>query len=93
MSEKVSVSGRLICENADEAAIVEEHFPEHIRLTREEPGCEMFEVEQSDDPMVWTVRERFSSSEAFKAHQTRTKSSEWGRVSAGIKRDFKVDRV
>ena len=90
---KVHLTGRLICETPAELTIVETYLPDHIRLTRQEPGCEMFEVARSaTDPMVWEVNERFASQEAFDAHQARGAASVWGRESAGIKRDFTITR-
>ena len=35
----VRVEGRIICKSEDEAALVREMMPEHVRLTREEPGA------------------------------------------------------
>ena len=64
----VCLSGDLICASAAEAAIVRQYLPEHIRLTRAEPGCLSFEVTQSGDPMIWRVAERFADRAAFDAH-------------------------
>lgn len=86
----VRLTGRLICATPDEAGIVRAFLPEHIRLSRAEPGCLSFEVNQTDDPMVWQVEERFTDMAAFEAHQARGKASEWGRISAGIRREFRV---
>lgn len=87
------VQGRLICQNEAQARIARENLPEHIRLTREEPGCVSFEVTPTDDPFVWALNETFTSAETFRAHQARTKASHWGRVSEGILRDFEVTEV
>jgi quinol monooxygenase YgiN len=86
----VHLSGQLICASQAEAKIVADHLPEHIRLTRLEPGCEMFDVTQSADPLVWNVAERFTTRADFDAHQTRTRASRWGAKSAGIARHFTV---
>jgi quinol monooxygenase YgiN len=88
---KVHLTGRLICGTAQQVALVERYLPDHVALTRAEPGCEMFEVTRdAADPMVWDVRERFSSQSAFDAHQARGAASAWGRESAGIRREFTV---
>ena len=50
---KLRLSGLLTCASVSEAAIVHQYLPEHIRLSRAEPGCLSFEVTQSDDPMIW----------------------------------------
>ena len=84
---KTHLTGLLICTTEDEAARVRAYLPEHIRLTRAEPGCEMFEV-TPEGPLVWRVTERFTDRAAFAAHQSRTQGSEWARQSAGIRRDF-----
>src|SRR5690554_523388 len=56
----VSLSGTLICASEEQLRAVLDHLPEHMMLTRREPGCLYFEVVQrSDEPMVWDVEERF----------------------------------
>ncbi|GAB4271070.1 MAG: putative quinol monooxygenase [Pararhodobacter sp.] len=85
----VHLTGRLICRTEAEAAIVRTHLPEHIRLTRQEPGCALFEVRPAS-PLVWEVSERFSDRAAFDRHQARTRASAWGKASAGIRRDFRI---
>ena len=83
----VTLTGRLICANDTEAALVRAHLPEHLRLTRAEPGCLRFDVTPID-PLTWQVDEEFTDRAAFDAHQTRTRASEWFRQTAGIRRDF-----
>lgn len=85
----VELTGRLICADAAEAALVRAHLPEHLRLTRAEPGCERFEVAAAG-PLTWQVDERFTARADFEAHQARTRVSAWGRATAGIRRDFRV---
>lgn len=48
----VRLSGFLRCASVAEVEIVQRHLPEHMRLTRAEPGCISFEVSQTDDPLV-----------------------------------------
>jgi len=86
----VELSGRLVCADEREAEIVVRHLPEHVALTRAEPGCLSFEVRATADPLVWTVSERFASPAAFAAHQQRVATSEWGRATAGIERDYAI---
>lgn len=86
----VELVGRLVCEHDDEAKIVRSHLPRHIELTRSEAGCIHFDVTQTDDPLVWTVCERFVSQAAFEVHQVRVRESEWGRATAGIKREYVI---
>lgn len=88
----VELVGRLVCEHGDEAKIVRGHLPRHIELTRAEEGCLHFDVKRTDDPLVWTVSERFVSQAAFEVHQVRVGASEWGRATAGIKRDYVISQ-
>lgn len=84
----ICLSGKLICTDEQELAIVLRHLPEHIRLSRAEPGCLSFEVRQSDDPLIWLVEESFVSQEAYDAHQTRTRASAWFAASGHIRRAY-----
>ncbi len=64
---------------------------DHIRLTRAESGCLSFDV--TEDPKMsgqFNVAERFVDAEAFKAHQARAGASDWGKISAGLPRDYTV---
>ena len=90
VTRKQRLSGLLTFFSVTEAAIVHQYLPEHIRLSRAEPGCLSFEVTQSDDSMIWRVEECFADQSAFDAHQTRTRASEWWRATAGIRRDFQI---
>lgn len=86
----VFLTGTLNCQTADEAARVRRALPEHMRLTRAEPGCVRFDVSETDDPLVWRVDEEFVDRQAFDAHTARAQASDWGRQSAGIARQYKV---
>lgn len=86
----ISLTGTLICKNDEEIAVVAALLHEHIELTRGEPGCISFEVNQSDDPRIWTVAELFQNAESFAQHQTRVQTSVWGRATAGIERSYIV---
>jgi quinol monooxygenase YgiN len=90
---EIRLTGKLVCRNAAEAAIVATHLPEHIELTRAERGCLSFEVAATDEPLVWTVEERFASEDAFASHQARVAESGWGRSTAGIERQYEMRRV
>ena len=92
MSE-IQLDGILVCHDAESADIVRRHLPAHVALTRGEPGCLAFDVDPSDDPFVWTVRERFSDDESFRAHQARVATSEWGRATSGIERRYEIRAV
>ena len=87
---KVYLEGLLIAHSAAEHALVDLYLDDHIALTRAEPGCLKFEVtEDQNDRNKFHVSEIFESEEAFEAHQTRAKASEWGQNSAPLERRFK----
>lgn len=88
---RVRLSGQLVCADAAQLALVEEHLAGHVALTRAEPGCETFEVSQTADPLVWQVDELFADEGAFARHQQRVAASVWGRETAGIERRYQVD--
>ncbi|WP_338723713.1 antibiotic biosynthesis monooxygenase [Devosia sp. XK-2] len=90
MAGQVRLSGTLICASQDECEIVRRHLAEHVRLTREEPGCLSFEVTQTEDPLIWRVEELFADQAAFDAHQVRTKASEWANKTMFIRRDYAI---
>jgi quinol monooxygenase YgiN len=89
----IRVTGRLICATSEDAAIVARHLPEHIRLSRAEPGCLNFDVTLSDDPLIWVLDETFADRAAFDAHGARTRASPWFAATAHLKRDFQVNEV
>lgn len=86
----VTLQGYLRCANADEAARVTAALPEHIRLTRAEPGCLSFEVTLTTDPLVWRVEETFTNPAAFEAHQARAAGSDWAELTRGIAREYDI---
>ena len=70
-------------------AAVMRALPEHIALTRAEPGCLAFEVTPSpDSPGRLLVSEIFADQAAFDAHQARGKASAWAEVTAGLPRHY-----
>ena len=89
----IRLRGQLICMSDDEAQAVRAHLPEHLALTRAEPGCLTFDVDPTDDPMVWEVMEAFRDRASFDAHQARTRESAWFAATRGILRDFKMEEV
>ena len=76
---------------ADRLADIRAALPDHIRLTRAETGCLRFDVSESSDvPGRFDVSEEFTDAAAFAAHQTRVAASDWGQISAGLPRDYKI---
>ncbi|MBA8794614.1 quinol monooxygenase YgiN [Friedmanniella endophytica] len=86
----VHLTGRLICADEHQTALVRRLLAEHVALTRAEPGCLAFAVDPTDNPRVWRVEETFADAAAFRAHQQRIAGSVWGRETAGIARDYEV---
>ncbi|MEJ8309752.1 antibiotic biosynthesis monooxygenase family protein [Agrobacterium larrymoorei] len=63
----------------------------NVKLTRAEPGYLAFDVVLSDDiPGRYLVSEVFTDQEAFDAHQSRMKNSNWFTVTQGIPRDYTI---
>ncbi|MCX2966510.1 antibiotic biosynthesis monooxygenase [Gordonia sp. Z-3] len=90
MTGEVVLTGHLVCANFNEADVVERHLRRHLELTRCEPGCLSFDVDRTNDPLVWRVAERFADESAFAFHQGRVAESEWGRATVDIERRYSV---
>lgn len=86
----VVLTGQLMCRSSREADTVAELLPQHMELTRAEPGCVSFDVSRTDDPLVWQVDEQFAHETAFAAHQERVQASEWGRATASLERRYTI---
>jgi len=87
---KVTLQGHITVPEKDLSAVTAA-LPIHIDLTRNEKGCLCFEITQtSDDPCVFQVYEEFVDRAAFELHQQRIRTSEWGRVTVNVERDFSV---
>lgn len=87
---RITVTGYLRA-SAEDAALIRRLLPEHVRLSRAEPGCERFNVVASTSiAHALELDEAFTDRAAFEAHQARTRASAWGRETAHIVRDFEV---
>ncbi|MCW3767910.1 putative quinol monooxygenase [Paenarthrobacter ureafaciens] len=89
----VILTGQLVCMNQEQVAVVVQHLPLHTQLTRAEPGCLSFEVNPTQNPLIWQVDEEFQDAASFRAHQQRVAESEWGRATANIERRYEVKGV
>lgn len=89
--KNVTLTGQLICRDKEEVAVVAQHLPLHIELTRAEEGCISFEVQPTPRSGEWQVEEKFRDADAFRDHQKRVTESEWGRVTAGMERRYTVE--
>lgn len=75
----------------DQLEEVRAALPEHIALTRAEPGCLSFDVMESvSDPGRFAVSERFLGRPALEAHRLRTEDSDWGRLTQGMTRAYQI---
>ena len=91
--DAVVLSGCLYIPNEDREAVMQA-LPLHIRLSKNEEGCCMFDVQtDANNPNKLHVYEVFESRLAFEAHQTRVRQSEWGRVSQNCQREYSVNYV
>ncbi len=89
---KVILSGYIDVPAADLNDVTGE-LPNHIRLTREEDGCIVFEVTQ--DAAItgrFNVYEEFSSEETFSLHQQRVDRSHWGKITARVVRNYAITK-
>lgn len=76
----------------DRLADVTRALLEHIRLTRAEPGCRLFDVQADPDvPGRFTVAEDFVDRTAFEAHQARVAGSAWAAASEGLTRHYRIE--
>ncbi|MGB3315558.1 MAG: putative quinol monooxygenase [Albidovulum sp.] len=88
---RITLSGFLICRSLEEADRVAVLLPEHVRLTRAEPGCIRFEVLRShSDPTRFAVSEAFTDRAAFDAHQARAVDTLWAKATKGIPRKYEI---
>ncbi len=87
----IHLTGTLTC-GADQQQKVRDALPDHIALTRAEPGCLEFEVVETA-PGVFAVSELFADRAAFDAHQVRTRSSAWYTLTDGMARDYGISEV
>lgn len=74
-----------ICVQGEQLGAVKRALEEHTRLTREEPGCIVFEVTQlTDDPLIFDVYEEFTNEAAFELHQISVAASAWSEVTKDV---------
>jgi len=87
---EVTLAGHIVIPMEDLASVQAE-LKNHIRLTRDEPGCLEFNVTQDEvTPTIYHVSERFESPEAFSQHQARVRTSHWGSITKNVKRHYKI---
>ena len=87
----VRLNGYIIVPADDLDAVLAE-LPNHISLTRQEPGCISFQVVQStENPHRFDVAEEFVDRLSFEQHQARVGQSYWGEVTQRVERHYQID--
>ncbi len=90
---KVILQGYITIPQDDRQAILSA-LEIHKQLTLAETGCLTFQIIPcTDDDSKFNVYEEFIDMQAFEYHQQRVQSSEWGKVSANVKRYYQPVRV
>ena len=88
---KVILKGYIVVPDSDLAAVATE-LPRHIELTRQEPGCLVFEVVQDGlNKNTFTVYEEFTGNDSFAFHQERIKGSSWALATVRVERHYQLD--
>ena len=87
---KVILEGYILVRNNDLNAVTAA-LAGHIKLTRQEQGCLLFEVTQdNDNKNCFNVYEVFSNQTAFEFHQARVRHSVWGTITKDVERHYQV---
>jgi quinol monooxygenase YgiN len=87
---KIILKGFIIVPTADLSAI-KKALISHKELTRNEPGCLMFNVTQSEINLNrFDVYEEFIDKTAFELHQIRVENSAWGKAAANVERHYEI---
>jgi autoinducer 2-degrading protein len=87
---KVVLKGFIIVPSEDLSA-VKKALINHQDLTRNESGCLVFDVTQSENNLNrFDVYEEFIDKCAFEMHQSRVENSYWGEVSGNVERHYEI---
>jgi len=88
---KVTLNGFIVVSKDDITDILNE-LPNHIELTQKETGCLVFNVTQDESDIYrFNVYEEFENKESFKLHQSRVRSSIWGKITKNVDRNYDVE--
>ena len=88
---KITLSGHIQVP-LSEPSKVKEALPQHIAMTKSEPGCIVFKVQEH--PTIegrFDVYEEFGSRKAFEHHQKRVRDSTWGNITTHVQRQYTID--
>ncbi len=90
---KVVLEGYILVPKDDLSAVIRE-LPEHIKNTKNESGCILFEVKQDlSNQYKLDVYEEFKDEHAFSLHQDRVRCSKWGEVAKNCDRRYEIRYV
>ena len=84
----IRLTGTMTCP-PERLAEVRAALPDHVDLTRAEPGRPRFVVTETAEGR-FDVDEAFADRAAFEAHQLRGSASDWARVTADLPREYRV---
>lgn len=89
---KVILCGYIVVPDS-ELESVKLELARHIKLTKKEPGCIVFNVTQCVEvPHRFEVYEEFVDETAFELHQKRVQASRWGEVTKNVLRHYNIAR-
>ncbi len=89
---KITLQGHIIVADAD-LEVVKSELLIHTKLTEQETGCLLFSVTvDKNNPNKFDVYEEFVNQAAFDIHQSRVKSSNWGKVTHRVQRHYQVSQ-
>ena len=90
---KVILEGHILVSNSYLSAVKRE-LVTHIKLTKQEAGCLVFEVSQDGDNMNrFNVYEEFTDRDSFSAHQVRVRESKWGEITSSVERHYEITDI
>ncbi len=88
---KVTLKGFITVPDCDIFDVLNE-LPNHIALTRKEAGCLVFNITQDEnDSFRFDVYEEFENKQSFEQHQSRVRSSEWGKITKNVERNYVIE--
>jgi len=89
---KITLQGHIIVADAD-LEVVKSELLIHTKLTKQETGCLLFSVTaDKNNPNKFDVYEEFVNQAAFDIHQSRVKSSNWGKVTRKVQRHYQISQ-
>lgn len=90
---KIVLKGYIIVPKSDLSEVKKE-LVTHIKLTRQEKGCLIFDIAQAENNIYrYNVYEEFTNRESFSNHQDRVQNSKWGKISSNVSRHYEVIEI